>query len=114
MLSAGFRHHTLIVSLAALWIIALLWLIRRFVEGGGLAFVIKRLVDVIPWLSFDHRNRQIKRRQKCVACGIGGKKDLRYDPVEHMVLVQCPVCLATWGYDPIVKTQKWDAAIREQ
>lgn len=116
MLSAGFAHSTNLrdaLILAAIG--ALLWiLLRLFVERGGLAAAVAGLVARFPWLSADNRKRRVRRRQVCLACGDGGLKDLRYDAVEKVVLVQCPICLATWGRDPIVQAQKWAKPITEE
>ena len=79
-----------------------------------LAAVVQFLIRVFPWLSWDYRNRRIKRRQMCVACGARGKKDLRYDPIQKVVIVQCPLCLAAWGYNPVVNAGKWAAPVTEK
>ena len=78
-----------------------------------LAAVVRFLIRLIPWLSWDYRNRLIPRRQKCLACGINGRKDLRYNPVDKLVIVQCPVYLAAWGYNPVVNPGKWAKPITE-
>ena len=78
-----------------------------------LAAVVQWLIRVFPWLSYDYR-RRVRRNEKCVACGSTGRKDLRYDPVEKLVVVQCPICLAAWGRDPLVKAGKWARPVTEK
>jgi hypothetical protein len=78
-----------------------------------LAAVVQFLIRVFPWLSWDYRNRRVRQRQKCLACGNGGKKDLRYDPLQKLVIVQCPICMAAWGLEPVVNAGKWAKPITE-
>jgi len=72
-----------------------------------LAALVRFLIALFPWLSYDYRHRRVKRKQTCLACGNRVKVDIRYNPVEKLVVCGCPVCLATWGYNPIVQSQKW-------
>lgn len=78
-----------------------------------LAALVRFLIRVFPWLSYDYR-RRVRLREKCVACGDTGRKDLRYDPVEKLVIVQCRICLAAWGHDPLVSAGKWAKPITEK
>lgn len=79
-----------------------------------LAAAVRLLIRLIPWLSWDYRNRRIPRRQKCPACGNGGRKDLRYDPDQKLVICQCPLCMAAWGYEPVVKAGKFSKPATEE
>jgi hypothetical protein len=98
------------VVLVALVLLAVLTgVLVLAVRAGWLAGWVLWAVRVFPWLSAANRARRIHRRQMCLACGAGGRKDIRFDPTEKMVLVQCPVCLATWGYNPVVNAGKWVA-----
>jgi hypothetical protein len=97
-----------------IFLITLLLFAIAFVKGGGLAFVVRRLVARYPVLSADVRARRVPAVQVCLACGDVGKKDLRYDPIEKLVIVQCPVCMAAWGREPLVNAGKWSKPIQEE
>lgn len=68
---------------------------------------IRFLIRLFPWLSWDYRNRRIKPRQMCPACGAIKKHDMQFDPAQSLVVLTCGECKATWGYNPIVNTQIW-------
>jgi len=72
-----------------------------------LAAFVRLLIRLIPWLSYDYRHRRVKRVQICVACGNRVRVRIQFHLVEKAVLCQCSECSATWGYNPIVKTEKW-------
>jgi hypothetical protein len=78
-----------------------------------LAAVVLFLIRVFPWLSWDYRHRRIKRRQICPACANKVKVDIRFDPREKVIVCQCPLCLAAWGYNPAVMVGKWAKPITE-
>jgi hypothetical protein len=80
----------------------------------GPAALVRFLIRVIPWLSWDYRNRRISRRQKCLACGNGGRKQLRYDPEQKLVIVQCPICMAAWGREPVVRAALFSKPAAEE
>lgn len=72
-----------------------------------LAALVRFLIRLCPWLSYDYRNRRVKRVQTCVACGNRVRVEMRYNPHEKHVVCGCPICFASWGYNPIVKPDKW-------
>lgn len=95
--------------------LCLLYVGLRLAGGRGwLKKAVLVAMLLFPWLSADYRERRVPRRQKCLACGNGGRKDLRFDPIEKIVIVQCPVCLAAWGYNPVVNPGKWAKPITEE
>ena len=82
-----------------------------------LAALVRFLIRLIPWLSYDHRRRRrvaIPRKQTCKACGNRVKVDMRYDPGQKQVVCGCPICFAMWAYDPIVKAEKFAKPITEE
>lgn len=68
--------------------------------------IVAFLISLFPWLSADYR-RRIKPKQKCPACGAVEKHKMKFDPQQQKVVLLCVCCEAAWGYDPIVKTNKW-------
>jgi hypothetical protein len=85
----------------------LLVLTARWWLAPALRVATPMVIRWVPWLSWDYRHRRVPKRQMCPACGDFGKKDLRYDPGEKVVIVQCPTCMAAWGFAPIVADGKW-------
>jgi hypothetical protein len=60
-----------------------------------------------PWLQYDYRRRRINPREICPSCAFAGVKEMRFNPIEKKVVVQCPRCLACWAHDPVVTAQVW-------
>jgi hypothetical protein len=79
-----------------------------------LAAVVQFLIRVFPWLSYDYRHSRIRRRQFCPACLNRVKVDMRFDPREKVVVCQCPLCLAAWGYNPPVNAARWAKPFTEE
>ncbi len=78
-----------------------------------LAAFVRWLVRLIPWLGYDYRHRRVRRVQTCLACGNRVRVAIQFDAVEKLVRCTCPVCAATWGYNPIVNVQKWVKPVTE-
>ena len=68
------------------------------------------LIWLIPWLSADYRQRRIKAKRKCPACGNVRKHEMKWDPAQKLVAFTCVCCSANWGYDPVVNVAKWHKA----
>lgn len=77
----------------------------------GVVYCLPPLMKAIyarcPWLLADYRRRRINPRELCPSCGFAGVKDMRFNHVEKVLVVQCPRCLACWAHDPLVKAQAW-------
>jgi len=94
------------------------WLIPAFGVGGFMAYRFPQLVRVlvllaiavIPWLSWDYRNRRVKKRQHCVACGNIVKVEMLWNAMEKQIVCKCPECSALWGYNPVVRAESWSRA----
>ena len=72
-----------------------------------LARFVRLLIRWFPILSYDYRHSRIRRKQICVACANKVKVEIRFDPGSKLVIIQCPVCLACWGYNPVVRADVW-------
>lgn len=68
--------------------------------------IVRFLIWLFPWLSYDYR-RRIKPRRKCPACGAVKKHKMQFDPEQGKVVMTCVCCEANWGYDPVVNPAKW-------
>src|SRR5258708_3056077 len=91
-------------------LMSLLLLVAWFklaLDNGWIAVYVRFLIRLFPILSYDYRNRRVKQKQICPACGNRSKIEMRYHPHEKQVVCGCPICFASWGYNPIVKTEKW-------
>ena len=65
------------------------------------------LIRLLPWLSYDYRHRRIRRRQICPACGNMVAVTIRVDLQTGQVVCQCPIDLACWAYDPVIRSDVW-------
>ena len=72
-----------------------------------LAFFVQLLIRWFPILSYDYRHRRVKRRQICPACGNKVKVEIRFDATSKQIVCQCPIDLACWGYNPVVRADVW-------
>ena len=72
-----------------------------------LARLVLWLIRLFPILSYDYRHCRIRRRQICPACGNKVKVEIRVDQTNGQVICQCPIDLACWGYNPVVKPEIW-------
>ena len=93
MLIPGGLRSQIFLSVCAL----VAWIYRRF-----------------PWLMVAYRRRRINPRELCLACGFAGRKDLRFDPIEKVVIIQCPQCQACWSRAPLVNASVWAKPIAEE
>ena len=78
-----------------------------------LAALVRLLIRIFPWLSYDYRHRRVKRVQVCPACGNRVHVEIRFDPFEKQVRCSCPICQAAWGYNPVVTVTKWVKPVTE-
>lgn len=65
------------------------------------------LCRLFPILSYDYRHKRIRKRQMCPGCGNFGKVSIRMDQGSGDVICQCPVCLACWAYNPVIRRDVW-------
>ena len=65
------------------------------------------LIRLFPILSYDYRHRRVRRRQICPACGNKVKVSIRFDSASGAIVCQCPIDLACWGYNPVVRPDVW-------
>lgn len=72
-----------------------------------LSRLVRLLIRWFPILSYDYRHRRVRRRQICPACGNKVKVEIRFDVKTGTLVCQCPVDLACWGYNPVVKSEIW-------
>ena len=72
-----------------------------------LARFVRLLIRWFPILSYDYRHRRIRRRQICPACGNKVRVEIRFDAATGAVICQCPIDLACWGYNPVVRADVW-------
>ena len=72
-----------------------------------LARLVRLLIRWFPLLSYDYRNRRVKRYQICPACGNKGQVEIRFDVAGKQIVCQCRICLACWGYNPLVRADVW-------
>ena len=72
-----------------------------------LAAFVRWLIRLFPLLSYDYRHSRIKRRQICPACGNKVRVEIRFDVLTKQIICQCPIDLACWAYNPIVKSEVW-------
>ena len=82
-----------------------------------LKWFVASLVRVFPFLSADYRDRRRRRinpKQQCPACGAIERQDVRWEPVQKMVIVNCVICDAAWGFAPVVKVEKWQKPKTEE
>jgi len=79
-----------------------------------LAALIRFLIRLLPWLSYDYRHRRVKRKQTCPACGNRVKVEMRFEPAQKLIVCGCPICFAMWGYNPIVKSEKFAKPVTEE
>ena len=73
----------------------------------SLAALVRFLIWLCPLLSYDYRHRRVKRRQVCPACGNHVRVIIRFDVGTRQVVAQCPLDLAMWAYNPVVKPEIW-------
>ena len=65
------------------------------------------LIRLFPILSWDYRHRRVRRNQICPACGNKVRVTIRLDTERGEVICQCPIDLACWAYNPVIKTAVW-------
>jgi hypothetical protein len=74
-----------------------------------LAAFVRFLIRLCPWLNYAYRHR-IRPKQLCPACGDRGPHEVKFNPKADptpLVVLTCRICSARWGYNPIVKAQKF-------
>ena len=72
-----------------------------------LARLVRFLIRLFPILSYDYRHRRVRRRQICPACGNKVRVEIRFDTASKQIICQCPIDLACWGYNPVVRADVW-------
>jgi hypothetical protein len=72
-----------------------------------LARLVLCILRLFPSLSYDYRHRRIRRRQFCPACGNKVWVTIRVDQATGQVTCQCPIDMAMWAFDPVVRLDKW-------
>ena len=65
------------------------------------------LIRLFPILSWDYRHRRVRRKQICPACGNKVRVTIRLDTVSGQIICQCPIDLASWAYNPVIKQAVW-------
>ena len=65
------------------------------------------LCRLLPFLSYDYRQRRIRRKQICPACGNKVRVEIRMDSAGGQVICQCPIDLACWAYNPVIRADVW-------
>ena len=84
----------------------------------GLTFWLSPIMKVVyarwPWLTADYRRRRINARELCPACLFSGRKDMKFDSVGKMVVLQCPRCQACWAHAPAVNAAAFARPIEEE
>jgi len=60
-----------------------------------------------PWLRYDYRKRRINPREICPGCGFAGRKDMKFNPVEKRLILQCPRCMSCWSHEPLLNPSVW-------
>lgn len=79
-----------------------------------LARLVRLLIRAFPWLSYDYRHRRVKRVQFCPACANKVRVTMSYAPQQKQIVCQCPICLACWGYNPVIRSDVWATVNREE